>query len=63
MRPKSPEREKARKLYLKSNKTANSKEIAEKLGVSVLYGTGVISKASVVLPRVSFMLCLMKSDI
>lgn len=35
MRPKSPEREKARKLYLKSNKTANSKEIAEKLGVSV----------------------------
>nr|DAT38318.1 MAG TPA: Small Terminase [Caudoviricetes sp.] len=34
MKTKSPEREKARKLYLKSNKTAKNKEIAEKLGVS-----------------------------
>lgn len=35
MKTKSPEREKARKLYLKSDKTAKNKEIAEKLGVSV----------------------------
>ena len=34
MKTKSPEREKARKLYLKSDKTAKNKEIAEKLGVS-----------------------------
>jgi uncharacterized protein YjcR len=35
LKTKSPEREKARKLYLKSDKTAKNKEIAEKLGVSV----------------------------
>lgn len=34
MKTKSPEREKARKLYLKSDKKAKNKEIAEKLGVS-----------------------------
>lgn len=34
MKTKSPEREKARKLYLKSDKTAKNKEIAENLGVS-----------------------------
>ncbi len=34
MKTRSPEREKAYKLYIKSNKTARNKEIAEKLGVS-----------------------------